>query len=63
VNSRFKIIELSNTQKITPIPNDASASPCRCTCAAAFAPISPPAAVGRKYPGCTESGSIPPVIH
>jgi hypothetical protein len=28
VNSRFKIIELSSTQQITPIPNDASASAC-----------------------------------
>jgi manganese transport protein len=62
-NSRFMIIELSSTQQITPIPNDASASACRCTCAAAFAPISPPAAVGSKYPGCKESGAMPPVIH
>jgi hypothetical protein len=31
VNSRFKIIELSSTQQMAPIPNDASASACRCT--------------------------------
>ena len=33
---------------MAPIPNDASASACRCTWAAALAPISPPAAVGKK---------------